>query len=77
MTEIIGTISGALAITGVLMNNRKLRGCFLVWMLSNSVSLGLHVDAGLYSLAVRDAVFLVLAVEGWIMWSRKTKRERG
>ena len=48
MTEIIGTISGALAITGVLLNNRKLRGCFLVWMLSNSVSFGLHVHAGLY-----------------------------
>ena len=73
MTEIIGTISGALAITGVLLNNRKLRGCFLVWMLSNSVSFGLHVHAGLYSLAVRDGVFLILAVEGWILWTRKGK----
>ena len=71
MTEIIGTISGALAITGVLLNNRKLRGCFLVWIFSNSVSLGLHVDAGLYSLAVRDAVFLILAFEGWIKWGKK------
>ena len=64
MTEIIGTIAAALAITGVLLNNRRLRPCFIVWMFSNAVSLGLHVNAGLYSLAVRDGVFLILAFDG-------------
>ena len=40
MTEIIGTISGALAITGVLLNNRKLRGCFLVLAFEGFVKWG-------------------------------------
>jgi len=71
MIEIIGFISGALAVIGVLANNRKLRWCFLFWMVSNSMSLAIHADAGIWSLAIRDAVFLVLAFEGWFKWREK------
>ena len=69
--NIIGIICGALAVTGVLLNNRRLIWCFPVWLVSNTISAGLHLHAGLWSLAIRDAVFLVLAVEGWIKWGRK------
>jgi nicotinamide riboside transporter PnuC len=44
--------------------------CFYVWMFSNSISLALHLNAGIYSLAVRDFVFLILAVEGILRWRR-------
>ena len=71
MIEIIGFISGVLAVIGVLANNRKLRWCFLVWMVSNAMSLVIHADAGIWSLAIRDAVFLLLAFEGWFKWGRK------
>ena len=71
MIEIIGFISGVLAVIGVLANNRKLRWCFLVWMVSNAMSLAIHAEAGIWSFVARDAVFLILAVEGWIMWGRK------
>ena len=71
MTELIGTIATVLAIAGVLLNNHRLRVCFLVWMVSNALTLGLHLHAGLYSLAVRDAAFLLLAVHGWVKWGRK------
>ena len=71
MIEFIGIISGILAIIGVLANNRRLRWCFIVWMVSNAMSLVIHFDAGIWSLVVRDAVFLILAVEGWFKWGRK------
>ena len=71
MIEYIGIISGILAIIGVLANNRRLRWCFIVWMVSNAMSLVIHFDAGIWSLVVRDAVFLILAVEGWFKWGRK------
>lgn len=71
MIEIIGTISTVLAIVGVLANNRRLRWCFLLWMVSNAMSLVIHANAGIWSLAGRDAVFLVLAVEGWIRWGKQ------
>ena len=75
MTETLSAIAGILAIVGVVLNNRRLRACFVIWILSNLMSAGLHVDAGLWSLAVRDLVFLCLAVEGWVKWGRKTEQK--
>ena len=73
LTETIGTIATILAIAGVVLNNRRLRGCFAVWAVSNTLSAAIHLSTGILSLAVRDAAFLVLAVEGWILWGRERK----
>lgn len=69
--EIIGTFTTILAVVGVLANNRRLRWCFLLWMVSNALSLAIHAHAAIWSLAARDAIFLVLAVEGWVKWGKK------
>jgi len=71
IVEIFGIISTTLAVIGVLANNRRLRWCFLVWMVSNGLSLAIHAQAAIWSLLARDAIFLVLAVEGWIKWGKK------
>ena len=68
LIELFGTISTVLAVIGVLANNRRLRWCFLVWMVSNALSMVIHSRARIWSLTARDAIFLVLAIEGWIMW---------
>jgi len=70
MIELIGTTAAILAITGVVLNNRRLRLCFLLWLVSNSLTLIIHAQTGVWSLAARDAIFLILAVEGWIKWSK-------
>ena len=72
MTELIGSIATVLAIAGVLANNRRKRVCFAIWVISNSLTLVIHAQTGVWSLVVRDAVFLILAVEGWFKWGRKT-----
>jgi len=69
--EIIGIVSTVIAVGGVLANNRKLRWCFLLWMVSNATSMAIHIDAGIWSLAGRDAAFLILAVEGWFLWGKR------
>lgn len=69
----VGIVSGALAVIGVVMNNRKMRWCFVLWLVSNSSSAWLHVNAGMWGLAGRDAIFLLLAIEGWVLWSRKNE----
>lgn len=56
--EIIGTIATMLAVAGVYLNNRRLRACFAVWLVSNALSLLIHLQAGIYSLCLRDAGFL-------------------
>lgn len=71
INELLGTISMALAVTGVLLNNRKMISCFYVWIVSNFVSAYLHFDSGIYSLLIRDLVFLVLACEGIMKWRKK------
>ena len=71
MIELIGTVSTILAITGVILNNRRLRLCFLVWLVSNGLTLIIHAQTGVWSLVVRDGIFLILAVEGWIKWGKK------
>jgi nicotinamide riboside transporter PnuC len=71
MIELFGTLSTILAITGVWFNNRKMIVCFYIWLISNSISLVIHLHSGIYSLAARDFIFLILAFEGISKWSKK------
>jgi len=66
----IGTI---LAVAGVVLNNRLNIACFSVWIVSNLIFAVIHIKTGLWSIAVRDVVFIFLAVEGWRQWSKKRK----
>ena len=75
MIETIGTITTIFAVAGVILNNRRIRWCFILWLVSNGLSLLIHVQAGIWSLVVRDGIFLILAVEGWIKWGNKIKGE--
>jgi nicotinamide riboside transporter PnuC len=68
--EIIGYISGAMAIVGVVLNNYRLRACFLLWLVSNAASAIIHAHGGIWSLLWRDVVFFVLAFHGWFTWGR-------
>jgi len=66
--KVLEWFTTALAITGVILNNARVRECFLLWMVSNLATLIIHYRAKLWGLAVRDLVFLVLAIAGWFMW---------
>ncbi len=66
--EVIGAVVTIIAVAGVLLNNRKSRYCFLLWMVSNTLSGLIHCRTGPWTLVLRDAIFLVLAVEGYILW---------
>jgi len=68
--ETLGTIAMVLAVIGVLLNNRKNRNCFYVWFISNSILIYVHLNVNLYSLVIRNIVFLLLAVEGWYKWRK-------
>lgn len=61
-------IAMVLAVGGVLLNNARIRWCFPLWFVSNVISLAYHLRARLWGLAVRDAIFTVLAIAGWIQW---------
>jgi len=71
MIELFGTISTIIAIIGVIANNRRRRWCFILWFVSNFISAAIHIQAGIWSLAARDFVFFILAVEGFVLWGKK------
>jgi len=68
--ELLGLAATVIAVAGVLLNNARVIWCFPCWMVSNGLTLYLHLRARMFSLALRDLVFGVLAVVGWAMWSK-------
>jgi nicotinamide riboside transporter PnuC len=71
MIEWIGSICTLIAVSGVVLNNYKLRLCFIFWLCSNLATGLIHIYLGIYSLAVRDFVFFVLAIHGFYVWSKE------
>lgn len=70
MIEVIGIIVTVLSVTGVVLNNRKRIGCFAVWIISNALSMIIHIHTATWSLAARDLIFIALAIEGILLWKR-------
>ncbi len=71
IAEIVGWTVTVIAVAGVIFNNHRRRACFGLWLISNALSAGLHLHAGMWALATRDAVFFVLAIHGFLCWSKK------
>jgi hypothetical protein len=67
--ELLGGLATLVAIAGVILNNCQLWPCFLLWFVSNGLTLWIHYQARIWSLVARDAIFLVLAIVGLIQWT--------
>ncbi len=73
--EVTGWTATAVALMGVWMNNRRRRACFVLWMVSNALTLGIHAAAGMWPLAARDGAFFLLAIHGWRLWGSVPVKE--
>lgn len=73
LLEVVGLTSTVIAVAGTVLNNRRRRECFYLWLVSNSMTLCVHLAAGLFSLAARDAIFFLLAVQGLRSWTAQQK----
>lgn len=76
INEILGTLALILGVSGCLFNNRKLRICFVVWLISNALQAAIHIrlilgGEDVLSLLARDIVFSILVIEGWVRWGKK------
>ena len=69
--ELIGWLATVVAVAGVYLNNRRRRACFVLWLISNAMTLAVHFYVGMWSLAVRDLAFLMLAIHGWWLWGSR------
>jgi len=66
--ELTGWAAMAIALVGVWLNNRRRRACFVMWLVSNAITFGIHVAAGMWPMAARDGAFFVMAIHGWWLW---------
>jgi nicotinamide riboside transporter PnuC len=68
MIEAIGWVITVIAVWGVVLNNQRRRECFYLWLVSNGLSAGVHLWAGMWAMATRDAIFFSLAIMGLRAW---------
>ncbi len=62
-----------LSITGVILNIKRKRVCFLVWIAANLGWVVVNLAHGIYAEAFLFLVYTGLAVWGFIEWGRAEK----
>ena len=60
----------AIALTGTVLNCKKIRACFYLWLVTNAMWFAWDVHCGLYSRAMLDAVQFALAAYGIYEWGK-------
>ncbi len=71
--DFISWIVTILSIVGVILNIKKLRICFVIWIVTNGFWMIYDFVNGLYSQSLLFLIYLILAVWGVIEWKRKKK----
>jgi len=60
-----------LSLTGTILNIKKKKVCFIIWTITNSLWTIVDFNAGLYSQAMLQFVYVGLAIWGIIEWRKK------
>lgn len=63
-----------LSIAGTVLNIKKKRICFLIWLVTNSLWLAYDLSIGAYAQAAMMAVYVGLSVWGIIEWRKRPIR---
>lgn len=61
----------AICLAGTVLNVKRSRWCFVLWIAGNIAWMIYDVRSGLYSRAVLDLVQLGFAVWGLVEWTKK------
>lgn len=61
----------AICLAGTVLNVKKLRWCFHLWVIGNLLWLAIDMHNQLYSRALLDFVQLILAAWGLIEWTEE------
>lgn len=64
-------------LTGTVLNVKRMRACFMLWIVGNIAWAAWDLSQGLFSRMLMDLVQLGLAVWGWVSWKPVTAGESG
>ena len=73
--EVISWITTAMCLTGTILNVKKMKLCFWLWLGGNILWLIIDIYNGLWSRAILDTVQGVLALWGIIEWKKEEKND--
>ena len=68
---IISWITTAICLTGTVLNVKKIKFCFWLWLAGNILWLIIDIKNGLWSRAILDTVQGALALWGIIEWRKE------
>lgn len=68
MVEWLATI---LTLVGVILNIKKIRYGFLVWLVANILWAYIQYQVGIYGMFICQIVFCFTCIWGWVEWSKK------
>ena len=78
MFETISTwVLTILSVTGVVLNIKKNRLCFVVWLVANAGWIVVNLRHGIYAQAGLFVVYSVLSAWGWVVWGRQARNRSG
>ena len=66
----------AISLLGNYLNCRKVRSCFLVWIVCNLCWLAFDIINGIYSRAVLDIVQTAFSIYGYVEWGKIDEQEK-
>jgi len=58
------------SLTGTVLNIKKNKACFIIWLFTNALWTLIDYEAGLYSQATLQLVYVVLALWGIYEWKK-------
>lgn len=61
-----------LSVTGVILNAKKKRICFIIWLITNTSWAIVDFSHGLWEQGALFVVYVALAIYGWFNWKKKS-----
>lgn len=75
MGSVFAWAATLVALAGTVLNCKKIKACFYLWLITNAMWLAWDVSQGLPSRALLDAVQFALAAWGIYEWSKDEQQE--
>lgn len=66
----------AIAVAGSILNIRKNKACFPVWLVSNAGWIVYNYWKGIPAQSALFVIYTGLSIWGWITWNREEKADR-
>jgi nicotinamide riboside transporter PnuC len=73
--ELVEIIAAVFSLIGIILNIKKIRWCFIIWLLSNTCWIIAGIMWHKYGVIITNGMFDVFNIYGFIEWGRNKDLE--